>query len=163
MKRFISWSIAVVSAVSLAAAPHRPAVRTVIESEPFVVTGELPEGWTVDEGRVVPPEAIRSACRVGTTLFHDREWKSVVAAALRDSPVWRESIKIGGHEAAEYRTTTGSRSTDTLYINLDSIEPMGVSIWRVEADKDDAGWQCEREFSALVHTLRIDVDERGTR
>ncbi|HEY2830240.1 MAG TPA: hypothetical protein VGJ88_09000 [Thermoanaerobaculia bacterium] len=135
-----------------------------IESEPFVVTGELPEGWTVDEGRVVPPEATRSACRVSRTLFHDREWKTVVAAALRNStPAWRELKKISGHEAAEYRTTTGSRSVDTVYINLDSIEPMGVSIWRVEADNDAPGWQCEREFAALVHTLRIDVDDRGTR
>jgi hypothetical protein len=155
MRQLIFLALAA-SAFSLTVAP-----RSVIESEPLVVTARLPEGWTVDEGRIVPPEAMRAACRVSRTLFQDREWKSVVAAALREAPVWRELLKIGGHEAVWYRTTTASQLTESVYINLDSIEPVGVAIWRVEADKDDAGWKCQRDFAAFVGSLTIDVP--GTR
>lgn len=144
----------------LAVAPfggaHTSAQRTLIESEPFAVTAQLPEGWTVDEGRVVPPEAIRSVCTVTKSVIQDREWKSVVADALRESPAWRQLKQIGGHEAAEYRTTAGSRLTHTVYINLDSLEPVGVAIWRVETNNTAAGRQCQLDFTVLSSSLRID-------
>lgn len=158
MRQLIFLAIAA-AAFSLTAAP-----RTVIESEPFLVKATyLPDGWTVDEGRVVPPEALRSTCHVSRTLFQDREWKTVVAAALRDSaPAWRQLMKIGGYEAAEYRTTVGSHLAETVYINLDSIAPMGVAIWRVETDDaGDIGLKCRTDFGVLVHSLTIDVP--GTR
>jgi hypothetical protein len=147
---FAALSLAV---LSLAAAPWLQTHRTRIESEPFVVTAQLPEGWSVDGGRVVPPETVRSACRVSRSLIQDRDWKSVVAAAMReDAPTWRQLRRISRYETAEYHTTVGSRLTDTVYINLES---MGVAIWRVEADNSDAGWQCRSEFSLLTSTLAI--------
>ena len=151
--RHVTLTALSIAALSLSAAPRLQVQRTLIESVPFVVTTQLPEGWTVDDGRVVPPAALRPACRVTGSVMQDRRWKSVVADALReDAPAWRQLRKIGEHETAEYRTTVGSRTTDTVYINL---EPMGVAIWRVEADNNDAGLQCQTEFSLLVGTLAI--------
>jgi hypothetical protein len=153
MRRFVLIVGLSAAALSLTAIPRPQVQRTVIESTPYVVSAQLPDGWSVDDGRVVPPEALRPACRVTGSVIQDREWKSVVAGALReDAPAWRQLRKIGGYETAEYRTTVGSRTTDTVYINLES---MGVAIWRVEADNNDAGLQCESEFSLLVGTLAI--------
>ncbi|HEY2090550.1 MAG TPA: hypothetical protein VGJ81_01580 [Thermoanaerobaculia bacterium] len=152
------------AALSLVAAPPRPVPRTLIESEPFVVTGELPDGWTADAGRIAPPEALRSACRVTSSLLQGSEWKTVVAAAMRDvAPAFRQLQRIGGHETAEYRTSSGSRVIDAVYINLDSIEPAGVAIWRAESDNDAAGRQCATEFALLVHTLAIQLPESPAR
>lgn len=141
---------------ALAARPPAPAPRSVIESEPLVVTARLPEGWTAEDGRVVPPASLRSVCEVRRHLVHD-DWNRSLAAAMRDTaPTGRELMRIGGHVAVDYRTTTGSRTKQSVYINLEEIQPSTFAVWTVETENTTAGWQCQSDFSVLVGSVRIE-------
>ncbi len=146
-------SIFVVAATALAADSQSfPKERTTIETEPFVITAFLPLGWSVENGQVVPPEALRSACRVHWSVLHGSDWNTALAGAMRDAILdKRELFKSGGHVVVKYETNT----TESVYINLDDIEPSAFALWNVEIDEAPAGRQCRSEFDALAHTVSI--------
>ncbi|HEX7140794.1 MAG TPA: hypothetical protein VF219_23275 [Vicinamibacterales bacterium] len=155
----LAFAVFTVAATAFGASgtfPRMSAERSVIESDPLKITARLPVGWSVEEGRVVPPVALRSDCQVHREMVHD-DWNRSLAAVMRDSaPTWRELMKIGGHVAVEYRTTVGSRTTTSVYINLEEIQPATFAVWSVETDNTDAGLQCQHEFSAFVDGVKID-------
>jgi len=150
------FTVAATAFGAVGAFPWMNAERSVIESGPLTITARLPVGWSVDEERVVPPAVLRSDCQVHREIVHD-DWNRSLAAVMRDSaPTWRELMKIGGHVAVEYRTTVASRTTESVYINLEEIQPATFAVWSVETDDTAAGLQCQREFSALVGGLAIE-------
>ena len=63
----------------------------------------------------------------------------------------RELFKMGGHVAVKYETKT----TESVYINLDDIEPATFAVWSVENDGSAAGGQCRSEFGMIAHTIGI--------
>src|ERR1051326_200730 len=126
--------------------------RSVIETEPFVVSAFLPDGWSVENTQVVPPEALRSACRVHWELLRGSDWNIALVGAMRDTrPDRRELFKAGGHVAVRYETD----ATESVFINLDDIEPAAFAVWTVAFDQNAAGRQCQVEFGALAHTVGI--------
>lgn len=144
------------SAVAAMSYRHPLGARMVIESDPFTVTARLPEGWTMEGGTIVLPDEVRSSCWVHREWVRD-DWKKALAAIIRDSPPeWREVHKVGGHEAAEFRASTKSRTTESVYVNLEDLQPATFVVWSVEADNTDAGHQCRWDFAALVGSLAIE-------
>jgi len=127
--------------------------RSVIETAPFVVSAQFPEGWSVENGQVVPPEALRSACRVQREILHGSDWNTALAGAMRDAQLdKRELFKAGGHVAVKYETG----ATESVFINLDDIEPAAFAIWNVAFDQNAAGHQCRSEFDVLARTVSIE-------
>jgi len=129
-----------------------PRERVTIETEPFVVTARLIEGWSVDRGQLVPREALRSACRVHQEVVRGGDWNTAVAGAMRDAIIdKRELLKSGEHVAVKYET----KDTESVYIDLGDIEPGSFAVWNVENDDNAAGRQCRSEFGAVAYTVGI--------
>lgn len=160
MKHLAVMIIATLAVAAAAlGAPPRTAPRSVIESEPFTITARLPEGWTVEDARIVPPASLRSSCQVHWELIRDRDWNTALASVVRDSaPASRALVKIGGHAALDVQSGAGagSRSSRSYYINLDDIEPATFSIWTFEGDNSSAGHECQMGFMFLVQSLSIE-------
>jgi len=146
-------SILVFAATALAGHSRSiPKERTTIETEPLAVTAWLVEGWSAGDGRLVPPESLRSACRVRMELVRGSDWNTALADAMRGAIVdRRELFKSGGHVAVKYETKT----TESVYINLDDIAPATFAVWNVENEESPAGRQCRSEFDVIAHTVSM--------
>lgn len=153
--RRIPLLLSMVAVAATALGAHSRSIskgRVVIEREPLVVTAELLDGWSVGSGQLVPPEALRSGCRVHRELLRGSDWNAALADAMRDAIVdKRELFKAGGHVAVKYETKT----TESIYINLEDIEAAAFERWVVENDDNAAGRQCRSEFSVIAHTVGI--------
>ena len=153
--RRIPLLLSMVAVAATALGAHSRSIskgRVVIEREPLVVTAELLDGWSVGNGQLLPPEALRSGCRVHRELLRGSDWNAALADAMRDAIVdKRELFKAGGHVAVKYETKT----RESVYINLDDIESSTFALWSVENDDTPAGRQCRSEFDALAHTVSI--------
>jgi hypothetical protein len=147
-------------------APHLS--RTTITVDRFVITAGLPDGWSVEDGEVQPPAALRSSCRVHGAIFSGRDWNRTLAAGLdpanviRASNEHRELFRIGGHEAVrnEYTDSSGRTVVD-IYINLTDLAPDTVALWHFDGAKTAEGRQCRIAFGFFIDSATFALRPPG--
>lgn len=164
MRRVILVALTFLMALSALAAGNRWDFRTSAITIPFgrfTLASQLPEGWSVDGGQVLPPVEMRHACRVRGDVFRDRDWNRTLEAGLEPENAARAAerrvvVKIDGHVAVRSDYVDASRKRiEDVYINLTDLEPGSVAIWRFEGDDTAEGKECKMGFGVFIGNASI--------
>jgi hypothetical protein len=138
-----------------------PSVVTVT-SDGFTLTAKLPTGWSVEDGQILPPMALRSACRVRVELHKDRDWNRALSAALdaenvvRSATEHRTLLKVSGRVAVTSEYTDGShKRIENVYIDLEDLEAGDLAVWTFEGDNTAEGQQCQMAFGMFIGSATI--------
>jgi hypothetical protein len=131
--------------------------RITIPFDRFMVGARLPAGWSIEEGQVLPPMALRSACHVHGVTYGDRDWNRMLVTELDPGNVLRSSkerrvlSRIGGHVAInnQYTDLFGKR-IEYVYIDLADLETGSVAVWSFEGDDTAGGRRCKLEFGMFI-------------
>src|SRR5437763_4494201 len=98
VRRAIPAILTFVLAISALAAGKRWDFQTsaiTIPFDRFQLATRLPDGWSVDDGQVLPPAGMRHACHVRGDVYSNRDWNQTLATGLEPENAAR---------AAEHRT-----------------------------------------------------------
>lgn len=134
---------------------HLATERSVVQSEPLMVSVRLPEGWSIIDDQVVPGLPLRGACQIHTSMYGDSDWNAALAPTVRDAATERVLERLGGHVAVEARKHSASSTQETVFINLDDVRPNTFEVWSVESDSSAEGRQCKVAFEAMLGTIRV--------
>lgn len=148
---------------------HASVIR--LTSAGFTLAGQVLSGWSAEDGQILPPMALRSACRVRGDFYRDRDWNQTLAAALdfgnaARSAEHRVLFKVGGHVAVSNQYMGSSREIENVYIDLADLEAGSLAVWSFEGDATAEGRQCHMEFAGFIHSavirLQTSADHPGT-
>lgn len=129
--------------------------HSIVQSDPLRVSVRLPEGWSVENGQVVPAAAVRSACQIHVSVYPDSDWNAALAPVVRDASVSRMLHRIGGHVAVDGRKHSGSAYEEMVFIDLEDIRPRTLAVWNIEYDNSAEGRQCQMSFDAMLRTTDV--------
>jgi hypothetical protein len=170
VQRVVAAIVTVLAAMSaFAGGGERYAHASVIRvtSSGFTLAGQVPvlSGWSAEDGQIVPPIALRSACHVRGDYYEGRDWNPTLAAALdygnvaRSAGEHRVLLKVGGHSALLNEYVDRSDSTIlNVYINLADLKPGSIAVWSFQGDHSAEGRQCRTEFGGFILSAAIKLE-----
>ena len=62
---------------------------------------------------------------------------------------------VGGHPAVSNRYTRDGRTIRNIYIDLSDVQRDSGAVWSFEGSPTPEGRDCEQQFVAMIHSVKV--------